>query len=85
MAIILMLEEQAFLNCVSVRCHRRFAKYMMQPIAAHVVWSVCLSVCLLDTSVSRAETAEPIKVSFSMCRKQCVRWRYILTPASEYD
>ena len=34
----------------------------MRPLAAHVAWSVCLSVCLLDTTVSCAKTDEPIEM-----------------------
>jgi len=35
----------------------------MRPVATDgVVWSLCLSVCLLVTTVSLAETAEPVEV-----------------------
>ena len=36
-------------------CHR------MRPIAIDVTWSVCLSVCVMDTSASPAKTDEPIE------------------------
>jgi len=44
---------------VTFRPHR-YAKHKMRSIAADVAWSVC--VCLLDTSVSHAKTAEPIEM-----------------------
>ena len=36
------------------------------PIAVDVAFSVCLSVCLLDTTMSPSETAEPIEMSFGL-------------------
>ena len=34
----------------------------MRTVDTDVAWSLCLCVCLLDTFVSRAKTAEPIEV-----------------------
>jgi len=45
--------------CSRAASHARCAK--MRPIATDVAWSVCLSVRLLDTTMSCTETAEPIK------------------------
>ena len=38
----------------------------MQPASStrRIAWSVCLSGCVLDTTVSRAKTAEPIEMLF---------------------
>ena len=38
----------------------------MWPIVTDVPWSVCQHVCLLDTLVSRAKTAEPIEMPFGL-------------------
>jgi len=40
----------------------------MQPIATDVAWSVCvcMSVCLLDTTMSPASMDEPIKMPFGL-------------------
>ena len=42
--------------------HAQSAK--MRPVATDVAWSVCLCVCLLDSTVSPTETAEPIEMPF---------------------
>jgi len=40
----------------------------MRPIATDVEWSVCTSVylCLLDTTMNRAKTVEPIDLPFEL-------------------
>ena len=35
---------------------RRYAQHKMRPIAIDVAWSVCVCVCLLDTSMNPAKT-----------------------------
>ena len=40
---------------------------MTRPIVTVVAWSVCLSVCLLNTTVNSAKTAEPIDLPLGVC------------------
>ena len=40
----------------------------MRPFVTDVTWSVCMSVCLLVTTINRARTAEPIEMRFGCGR-----------------
>jgi len=50
----------------------------MLPIVTDVPWSVCVCVCLLVTTVSSANTAEPIEIPFGMWTHGSPRNRVLL-------
>jgi len=57
----------------------------MRPIVTHVAWFVCLSVCLLVTSVSRAKTDEPIEKPFGDVDSWAQGTRWGPDPTTERD
>ena len=48
-----------------------YTKNKIRPLTIDVAWSVCVcvSVCLLDTSMSPAKTDEPIVMLFELCTR----------------
>jgi len=48
-----------------IRPHR-YTKHEMWATASDIVWSVCVCVCLLDTTESLTKTAEPIEMPFGL-------------------
>jgi len=60
------------------RLHRKHAEHRCGLFGSHIAWSVCLSVCVLDTWVSCAKTAEPIDMAFAadscVAKEPGVRW-----------
>ena len=49
----------------------------MRAIPTDIIWSVCLFVSLLDTTVSREKTAEAIEMLFETLTHRCLRNRVL--------
>ena len=55
--------KQPLFIIIRLRC---YAENNIQPFGIDIAWSVSLSVCLLDRSVTCAKTTDPINVQFGM-------------------
>jgi len=59
----------------------------MQTIDTNVLLSVCLSVCVLVTSISHTEMAESVEMPFGGQTHKgfIIRWRCIWAPTGGYN
>ena len=87
----LSTESEDLKRHLNINMPRRYAKRKIQTFATRVAWYMCVSVCLLVTTMICAKTSEPIEMLFGVWTRGGPRNHILLdggctlAAADEYD